>query len=76
MQLSEYMVIIPKYLHLGLLPYFTLLGLQLGVLKADWEHEATERGNLRDPSTAFHLLPASTQAFKSITLGTKVAEII
>lgn len=42
-QLSEYVVIIPKSLHLGLLPYFIPLGTELRVLKADWQHKATER---------------------------------
>lgn len=75
-QLSEYMVIIPKYLHVGLLPYFILLGLKLGVLKADWEHEATERGNLLCSGAAFHLLPTSHQAFRLIMLGSNVTAVI
>lgn len=67
--------IIPKSLHLGLLPCFIPLGTKLRVLKADWLRGHRE-GNVLESGAAFHLLPTSRQALKLIMLGTNVTEVI
>lgn len=77
-QLSEYAVIIPKSLHLGLLRFFLFpFGTAIGVLKVDWQREAASEGKPAGVQRLpFICCPLHVEPLRLIVLGTYVTEVI